>query len=164
MGEEKIKKVPGLFDLLSPPELPWPFGKRKSRPKKREAGFCVRDAQQDWNKALQMYQMAQYDQATQLFRSAIERLLKANYPGLLGETVPTENNLLVLAKKVFDKLPEEIQDALTFLNPHYTFVKSVYDRDFADEVQEKARIATKWILANSPACSFFDPDVKPPKK
>ncbi|NPV28430.1 MAG: HEPN domain-containing protein [Firmicutes bacterium] len=163
MGEEKIKRVPGLFDLLSPADLFWPFGKRKPRPKKGEASYCLRDAQKDWNMALEMYQKSQYDQATLLIRQALEKLLKANYPGLLGETIPSENNLLVLAKKVFPNLPAEVHDALAFLNPHYTLVRSVYDRDFADEVLEKARLIVNWILASSSACNSFDPDAVPPR-
>ncbi len=161
MTEEKTKKVPGLFDLLSPADLPWPFGRRKTRPKKGDAAYCLRDAQNDWNRAHEMHQKSQYDQAVILARQALEKLLKANYPGLLGEIIPTENNLLALAKKVFPKLPTDVHDALAFVNPHYTLVRSVYDRDFADEVLEKARLVVNWILKNSSACSSFDPNPAP---
>ncbi|MDH7578002.1 MAG: HEPN domain-containing protein [Bacillota bacterium] len=159
MVEEK--KVPGFFDLLSPADLPWPFGKHKPRPKKGEAAYCVRDAQKDWNQALEMYQKGQYDQTTLLIRQAIEKLLKAHYPGLLGELIPAENNLLALAKKVFPNLPADIRDAFAFLNPHYTLVRSVYDRDFTDEIMQRARLIVNWILRNSSACSSFDPDAVP---
>lgn len=113
-------------------------------------------AKRDWAKAQELFQANHYDQATTLFRSSVENLLKANCPGAWSPKT-TSSDLLVLAKKAFVELPAGIAEALIFLNPHCTLVKSVYNHDFACEVMEKCRLIIRWVSGQRPSYSTFDP-------
>jgi hypothetical protein len=93
----------------------------------------------------------------------VENLLKANCPGAWS-TRATSSDLLVLAKKALGEPPAGITEALIFLNPHCTLVKSVYSYDFACEVREKSRLVIKWIGGQRPAYSTFNPDIAPARK
>ncbi len=96
------------------------------------------------------------------FAGPLENLIKANCPGW-GKT--DSSNLLDLSKKAFfSKLPEDVFEALVFLNPHHTLVKSVYSYDFCCEARDRARLVIKWIFEHRPSHSTFDPDNLPASK
>lgn len=160
MVDEKIKNAPGFFDFLSPFKSSSIFKKKEPE---EEAGYPLADAKRDWADALELFQSGHYDQATPLFRRAVENLLKANCPGWGSKGLSSD--LLILSKKaLFGDPPAPITEALTFLNPHCTLVKSVYNYDFAHEVEEKSRQVIRWIAGQRPSHSTFDPNTSPSRK
>lgn len=164
MANEKTKSAPGFFDLLTSFKLPTIFENIfGSKEPEEEASYPLADAKHDWAQALELFQACLYNQATPIFRRAVENLLKANCPDVWS-TKATSSDLLVLAKKALGEPPAEIVEALLFLNPHCTTVKSVYNYDFACEVKEKSRLVIKWIASQRPAYSTFNPDVTPTRK
>lgn len=157
---EKPKTGPSPFDLLKFPGSFWPFGKKKkgkreTEEEKDEELYSLYQARENWKKALQKKKDGQFDMSTLHFRKSLEMLIKASCPGYVS---PAERNLLNLSKKAFPTLPEEIRSAITFLNPHYTLVKSVYTSDFADEVHEQARLVAEWIFSQSSKLKRFELD------
>ncbi len=152
-GDKDKFKKPGLFDLLTPDSF-WPFG-RKKRPRQKEVLSYAGSARDDWRAAVRMFRAGVYDQAVLLFRAAVEKLLKANYAGLVGESVP-RGNLVELARGAFREVPEEVRRALVFLNPHGTLTRSSYDRDLAEEVRENALRVVRWLNEKGLGECFFD--------
>lgn len=156
---EKPKTKISPLELLKSPGIFWPFKKRKDR--KREDGFedeevySLDKAKDNWKVALQKKNARQYAQATIHFRKSLEMLFKANCPGYIS---PTQKNLLNLSQKAFTEIPEEIHNAITFLNPHYTLVKSVYTSDFVDEVHEKSKLIAEWIFSQTSKYKRFELD------
>jgi hypothetical protein len=144
------KDTPGFLNLLTSSR---PSGKKEPED---EANWPLADAKQDWAKAQELLKACHYDQATPIFRRAVENLLKANCSGAWSMKA-TSSDLLVLAKKALGEPPAMITEALIFLNPHCTLVKSVYNYDFACEVREKSRLVIKWIGGQRPSYSTFDP-------
>ncbi len=156
---KKPKMGPSPFELLKFPGSFWPFGKKKKGKRETEDEdeelYSLYQARENWKKALLKKKAGQYDMATLHFRKSLEMLIKANCPGYVS---PAEHNLLNLSKKAFPALPEQIRSAITFLNPHYTLVKSVYTPDFADEVHEQARLVAEWIFSQSSKLKRFELD------
>lgn len=156
---KKPKMGPSPFELLKFPGSFWPFGKKKKGKRETEDEdeelYSLYQARENWKKALLKKKAGQYDMATLHFRKSLEMLIKANCPGYVS---PAERNLLNLSKKAFPALPEQIRSAITFLNPHYTLVKSVYTPDFADEVHEQARLVAEWIFSQSSKLKRFELD------
>lgn len=159
------KSAPGFFNLLTSFKLSTIFENvfGKKEPDEEEASWPLADAKHDWAEAQELFQACHYDRATPIFRRAVENLLKANCPGAWS-TRATSSDLLVLAKKALGEPPAGITEALIFLNPHCTLVKSVYSYDFACEVREKSRLVIKWIGGQRPAYSTFNPDIAPARK
>lgn len=160
MAEEKAKNAPGFFNLLSSFKLSSIF--RKKEPEE-EIIYPLADAKQDWAEALELFRAGRYDRATPIFRRSVENLLKANCPGSWSKKA-SSSNLLVLANEVFGEPPADITEALGFLNPHCTLVRSVYNYDFACDVKEKSRLVIRWIAERRPSYSTFDPDKLPARK
>jgi HEPN domain-containing protein len=160
MANEQSKSAPGLFNFLGSFRL---SNTLENREPEQEAGWPLVDAKADWAEALTLFQTGQYDQATPVFRRTVENLIKANIPGAWGQK-SFSGDLLIIAKKAFGPLPPDIAEALIFLNPHCTLVKSVYNHDFACEIQEKARLVIRWVSGQRPSRSAFNPDIIPPRK
>lgn len=140
-----LLKIPKLFG----------FGKKKSEKKTEEDIFYPLDkAEENWKAAIRYYDSEQYDQATIHFRQFLEMLLRTNCRGYVSSS---DKNLTSLAKKAFHEIPAEISDALIFINPHYTFVKSVYSAAFADNVYEKTKMVAEWVFAQSTFSFKLDP-------
>ncbi|MGD0153562.1 MAG: hypothetical protein ABSC17_07350 [Thermacetogeniaceae bacterium] len=155
MAGEKTNGDPGFFDLLSSFKLSSIFKKKEPE---EEAIYPLADAKHDWATALEQFHAGNYDQATLLFRRAVENLLKANCPGWGSKGLSSD--LLILSKKAyFSEPPVVVTKALAFLNPHCTRVKSVYNYDFANEVKDKSYLVIRWIAEQRPSYSTFDPDL-----
>jgi hypothetical protein len=160
MAGDNTKNAPGFLDLLSSFKLSSIFKKKEPE---EEISYPLADAKQDWAEALELFRAGHYDQATPVFRRSVENLLKANCPGSWSKKVAS-SNLLVLANKVLGEPPAHITEALAFLNPHCTKVRSVYNYDFACDVKEKSRLVIGWIAERRPSYSTFDPDKLPVRK
>jgi hypothetical protein len=117
--------------------------------------YPLDQAKYNWKIALQKKKARQYDQATIHFLKSLEMLFKANCPNHIP---PTQKNLLNLSEKTFAEIPEEIRNAIIFLNPHYTLVKSVYTADFVDEIHEKSKLVAEWVFSQTSKYNRFDLD------
>ncbi len=153
------KNGPGFFNLLTSFKPSTVLGKKEPE----EASWPLTDAKHDWAEAQELFQTRHYDRATTIFRRAVENLLKANCHGAWS-TRATSSDLLVLAKKALGEPPAGITEALIFLNPHCTLVKSVYNYDFACEAREKSLQVIRWINGQCPSYSTFNPDIAPARK
>ncbi|MDD2360613.1 MAG: hypothetical protein ACOX70_08670 [Syntrophaceticus schinkii] len=147
------------MDLLKPTKLSWPFKKKKGAPKTEddEVLYPLDKAKEHWKKAVGFYRVGRHDQATIQFRGFVEMLLKANCTGFISST---ENNLLTLSNKAFGEVPAEIRKALTYINPHYTLVKSVYSPAFADDIYEKSKMIAEWVFSQSSSYDQFNLEIE----
>lgn len=160
MTGENTKSAPGFFALLTSFKLSSIFVKKEPE---EEASYPLADAKRDWSEAMERFHAGHYDRATPLFRRAVENLLKANCPGWGNKGLSSD--LLALSKRAFfGEPPAEIAEALAFLNPHCTMVKSVYNHDFACEIRDQSRLVIKWAAGKRPSYSTFDPDALPARK
>jgi glutamyl-tRNA synthetase len=153
------RKNIGFMDLLKPTKLSWPFKKKKGAPKTEddEVLYPLDKAKEHWKKAVGFYRVGRHDQATIQFRGFVEMLLKANCTGFISST---ENNLLTLSNKAFGEVPAEIRKALTYINPHYTLVKSVYSPAFADDIYEKSKMIAEWVFSQSSSYNQFNLEIE----
>lgn len=101
-----------------------------------------------------MLERKRWNYAVWLARQAVEKIFKACYPALLGRPTPMGHNLLLLAEEVFDQIPLEIREHLSFLNPHYVTARyanaslglpsEIYDENFSKEAIRRAEEVLKW--------------------
>ena len=154
MNKPNDTESDGIFQLFQI----FGFGKKKEKKKTEPEEpeiYPLEKAKESWKTAMNYYRAEQYDRATTHFRESLEMLLRANCHGYISST---EKNLTSLAKKAFDNIPAEISAALRFINPHYTFVKSVYTATFADDIYEKAKMVAEWVFSRSSYVNFdLDP-------
>ncbi len=123
---------------------------------RREAEFWRDDALYDLECAKDMLDKGRWNYVVWLARQAVEKMLKACYPALLGQPIPVGHNLLTLAGGIFDEIPERIRQHFSFLNPHYLTARyvnaalgrpsEIYDHRFAEEALQRAEEAIRWLL------------------
>lgn len=123
---------------------------------RKEAELWRDDALYDLDCARDMLEKGRWNYVVWLARQAVEKMLKACYPALLGKPTPLGHNLLSLAEEVFGEgLPGRIREHLSFLNPHYVATRyvnaalgkpsDIYDEGLATEAVRRAEEVLQWI-------------------
>jgi len=122
---------------------------------REEIILWIKDSDYDLSCANDMLKAKKYNYAVFFSRQATEKILKAAYLLILKKPFPKEHNLNSIIRVAVKKIPDNIQDDINFLNPHYTITRyadaaigtpsELYDIKTAKEAIKRAEEVRKWV-------------------